>query len=240
MPCVAVYQPPDAVVVAIGSAYPGAAVVAAGQRLVGQAEHDREAVEPWGLTAERAGQAATQLDALGGMLRSARAQKHDTSLQMKDAPVLMARVRRWLYTLRLVAGVNLAADTPALYRLASPEPELVEGYPRDLLQELERRLTAASDLAPRLSDAGLDRAFLSTGRRLAGQLRTAVGPRDLRPEDLELELRRLYLRKGTVFLELKRWTRIGQLAHLDDPPRGEAWHLRELEPSVPRPVVVKG
>ncbi len=147
---------------------------------------------------------------------------------MAEAVELMARARGWLHTLRLVASVNLGADTPALYRLSSPEPELVEGYPRDVVEELERRLAAARDLAPRLGDAGLDRAFLTLGRRIAAQLRTAVGPRDLRPEDLELELRRLYLRKGSLYLTLKRWTRIGKLAFVDGDASG--WDLAELEP----------
>jgi hypothetical protein len=233
---VAVYQPPDAVVVAIGSAYPGARLVEAGRRLVARARREHLALAPFGLDPEKIDLTEEQLDGLERMLGAPRAQKHDTSLQMKEATALMAETRGWLRSLRLLAGVNLAADTPALHRLASPEPELLEGYPRDLLAELEKRLAAAQDLAPRLADGGLDRAFLTRGRKLAGQLRTAVGPRDLRPEDLQLELRRLYVRKGTVFLELKRWTRMGQLAFVDAPSRAEGWDLREIEPVVPVPI----
>lgn len=226
----AVYQPPDSVVVAIGSAYPSAGLLQAGRRLVDRAIAEAAVLEGLGLSEGRVEEARRQLDGLERMGASPLARKHDTPLQMAEAVELMARARGWLFTLRLLAGVNLATDTPALSRLASPEPELLEGYPRDLLAELERRLAAAQDLAPRLLDAGLDRAFLRTGQQTALHLRTAIGPRDLRPDELPLEVRRLYVRKGTLYLELKRWTRIGKLAFLLEPRRAAGWDLREIEP----------
>lgn len=236
----AIYQPPDPVVVAIGSAFPGAPLIEAGRRLLGLARAEPEPLGPLGLGAERLELGEESLDGLKRMLSSPRAQKHDTSLQMKEAALLMARARGWMATLRLIAGVNLTGDTPSLHRVASPEPELVEGYPRDLLAELERRLSAAHDLAPRLADAGLSRSFMTKGRRLVQQLKTAVGPRDLRPEDLELELRRFYMRKGGVYLELKRWTRIGKLAFLEQPERAAAWNLEEVEPIIRVPLEKPG
>lgn len=227
---VAVYQPPDAVVVALGSAYPTSGLLAAGRRLLTRARDEAEAVALFGLDAHALEETEDLLDGLQRMASGPRAQKHDLSLQMAEAMSLMAEARAWLRTLRLIAGANLAADTPALDRLWSPEPERLEGYPRDLLAELERRLKAARELSPRLADAGLDRGFLVRGQKIAHQLRTAVGPRDLRPEDLDLELRRLYVRKGTVYLILKRWTRIGKLAFVDEPRRAAGWDLREIEP----------
>ena len=204
-----------------------------GHRLVAQARDSEPELCPYGLNTDRIDLLDEQLESLRRMLTSPRAQKHDTSLQMKSATLVMSQARGWLRTLRLIAGLNLAGDTPALHRLASPEPELLEGYPRDLVSELELRLKAANDLAPRLVDAGLNRKFLSAGRKLATQLRTAVGPRDLRPEDLELEVRRLYLRKGQIYLELKRWARLGQLVFMADPNRVQLWNLSEMEPHHP-------
>lgn len=224
----AVYQPPDEVVVAIGAAYPTRGLLEAGARLVSLARAAGPKLERFGWVPGRVDKVEEQLEGLGRMIGSPRAVKHDTALQMAELVPTMAEARGWLLTLRLLAGVNLAADTPALHRLASPEPELLGGYPRDLLAELERRLAAARDLAPRLRDAGLDRSFVSRGNRLANRLKTAIGPRDLRPEDLDLELRRLYIRKGTVFLELERWVRAGRLATLGDPNPAEGWHMDEL------------
>lgn len=226
----AVYQPPDEVVVAIGAAYPGAALVAAGRRILERCRVEQSALAPYGLSPDDVEQVEEQLDGLARMLTSPRAQKHDTSLQMREVTSLLAEARGWLLTLRLVGGVNLAADTPSLSRVWSAEPERLEGYPRDLLAELEDRLRAAHDLAPRLADAGLTRSFMTRGRKIASQLKTAVGPRDLRPEDLDLEIRRLYVRKGTVFLQLKRWTRLAKLAFVADPRRAAGFDLRELEP----------
>lgn len=227
---VTVYEPPDAVVVALGSAYPTPGLLACGRRLLARARDDAQALAPFGLDAAAADETEERLDGLERMWSGARAKKHDLSLQMSEAAELMAQARGWLATLRLLAGVNLAADTPALDRLWSAEPERLEGYPRDLVAELEKRLKAAQELAPRLVDVGLDRNFLGRGRKLLNQLRTAVGPRDLRPEDLDLELRRLYLRKGTVYLTLKRWSRIGKLAFVAEPRRAAGWDLREVEP----------
>lgn len=235
-PPVAIYQPPDEVLVAIGAAYPTASILVAGRRLVGLARAAEARVLPFGLDPERVEKTEEQLDSLERMAGSGRAQKHDTALQMAELVETMAEARGWMVSLRLLAGINLAADTPALLRVASPEPELREGYPRDLLAELERRLAAARDLGPRLRDAGLDRAFVSSGNRIANQLRTAIGPRDLRPSDLDLELRRLYLRKGSVFLELQRFARIGQLTAVGSPERAEGWHLDELCSVRPIPV----
>ena len=137
--------------------------------------------------------------------------------------------------LRQVGAINLTADGPALLRLSSPTPEQFEGYPRDLLLELERRIQAANDLRPRLEDCGMSEAFLGRGQRLLAQLKTALGAADLDPNNLQLAVRRFYIRKAQVYLGLKRAVRAGQVAFMLLPDRARRYHLEEAEPFHPEP-----
>src|SRR5262249_24862324 len=128
--------------------------------------------------------------------------------------------------------INLALDTPALVRASSVSPELAEGYARDLLAELDLRVEAARDMKPRLEECGLTSNFLGRGRTLSRQLRTAIGAEDVDPGNLHFTLRRLYMRKGTLFLLLKRLVRAGQLIFAHKPERARLYHLAELEPKM--------
>lgn len=156
--------------------------------------------------------------------------RNDTAVQMDRVPETMARIRAWLVTLRQIAAVNLALDTPALQRLASAAPELADSYPRDLLAELDRRSAAAADLKPRLEEVGLTACFLGRGRKLGRQLRTALGREDIDPANLSLPLRRYYHRKARLLLLLKRGVRAGHLAFACLASRRAQYHLREVEP----------
>lgn len=224
------YAPPDNVLIAIGAAFRSEPLTSAAERVLELARADLPRLAPFGASEEDLEGLRGHLDELAGIMGDKRAEKNDTPLQMNELAELMARVRGWLRTLRLIAAINLAADTPALMRVASPAPELLEGYPRDLLEELERRLSAASDLRPRAEEVGLDEAFVGRGRKLAAQLRTAIGREDIDGKNLTVIVRRLYTRKGQVYLRLKRLARAGQVAFTLVPRRAALYHLEEIEP----------
>ena len=223
------YEPPDAVVVAIGAAHRAAPLIAAGSRTLQLAREDRPHLEKLGVATDDLEVLAAHLRELNSMLRDRRVAKNDTPPQMAEVSETMAYLRGWLRTLRVVAAMNLAEDAPALARLASTAPELRMGYPRDMLQACERRLAAAADLKPRLEDCGLTDAFLGRGRRLTAQLATAIGRRDLDPGSLPVMVRRFYIRKGHVFLRTKRLVRAGELAFMRVPQRARAYRVPELE-----------
>ncbi len=161
------------------------------------------------------------------------ANKNDTPLQMAKVAETMAQIRSWMQTLQMISAINLALDTPALYRISSPAPQLNEGYARDLLKEFKQKLNAAADLLPRLAEVGLSNAFLSRGRNLSKQLSTAIGDKDLSAKDLQLQVRSHYMRKANLFMMLKRIVRAGQVAFISTPERAQLYHLDELEPRIP-------
>jgi hypothetical protein len=211
----------------------------AGQRLIPIVRRDLKALVEMSLSKEVEQELAFEVSDLAALSRDPRAKKHDTPLPMNEVQDTMARIRGWLRTLRAIALVNLTLDTPALARAASHAPELNQGYARDLLAELELRIEAARDMKPRLEEVGLSDAFLARGRTLARQLRTAIGAEDIDAANLHFTLRRLYVRKGTMYLLLKRITNAGRLAFLQEPRRADDYHLEEIEPHVIEPLKLK-
>ena len=230
------YEPPDPVVVAIGAAHRAQPLLEAGGRILKLAERDRAHLTKLGLHDADFEALTAHVRELGNMLRDRRAVKNDTPPQMVEVAETMAYLRGWLRTLRLIGSINLGEDAPALRRIASQAPELRPGYPRDLLEESRRRLAAAADLKPRIEDCGLTDAFLGRGRRLATQLQTAIGQRDIDPASLTLIVRRFYVRKGQVFLRTKRFARTGELAFMRIPARARQYRVPELEPVKIEPV----
>ena len=224
------YEPPDVVVVAIGAAYRAQPVIDAAFRTHRLAYEDRAPLANLGVSADDLDRLSSHTRELTNMLKDRRALKNDTPPQMVEVAETMAALRGWLRSLRQLAVLNLAEDTPALVRLSSPAPELRGGYPRDLLEECQRRLIAAADLKPRLEDCGLGNAFLGRGRRLTSQLATAIGDEDIDPGSLPVIIRRFYLRKGQVFLRTKRIARAGELTFVRIPTRARQYRLPELEP----------
>lgn len=227
-----VYQPPDAVLISVGACQQVEALVQAGQRIMPVLKQDQPHLQPFGIDDDAVEGLRRVLNELSNMSRDRRLLKNDNPVQMTEVVQIMAQIRAWLRTLRLIGGLNLALDTPALSRLTSPAPEMAEGYPRDLLDELTHRLQTASDLKPRLEEVGLDDAFLGRGRKLRSQLQTAIGKDDINGENLGLQLRRFYSRKAQAYLGLKRVSRAAQLAFARVPRRAELYHLDEIEPVV--------
>ncbi len=229
------YQAPDRVLVAVGAALRSEPLLAAAKRLRKVVERDYKSLEPFGIDEEEVVRLRRLSNELTNMLKDPAIAKNDNPVTMEQVPETMAKIRAWLLTLRTLAAVNLSLDAPALRRLASPEPELAEGYPRDLLEELETRLMSMSDLRPRLEEIGVDGPFVSRGRKLAAQLRTAIGKKDLDPENLSLTVRRFYLRKAALYLKLKRAVRAGQLAYALLPKKRAEYHIKEVEPRYVEP-----
>ena len=229
------YQPPDSVLITVGATFRVEPLVEAGRRLTPLVQEDEPRLAPFGVGEEEVVSLRRLLNELSGLARDKKMLKADNPVQMTEIPETLARIRGWLETLRLIASLNLALDTPALDRLASAAPELAEGYARDALAELERRLQAAADLKPRLEEVGLDDDFLGRGRRLARQLGTAIGKKDLDGENLAMPIRRFYHRKAQLYLLEKRVCRAGQVAFALAPRRAALYHLRELEPVLPEP-----
>lgn len=229
---VVAYQPPDSVLIAVGAAHRVEPLIAAGRRITPLLREDARRLEPFGIDEDVVVRVRRLLNELTGMSKNSRLMKNDNPVQMTEVPETMAKIRAWLRTLRLIGGLNLALDTPALHRLSSPAPEMAEGYPRDLLEELSVRLKHAADLKPRLEEVGLDDAFLGRGRKLRAQLATAIGKQDIDGANLSLEVRRFYTRKAQLYVLLKRITRAGQLVFVRVPRRAALYHLEEVEPEV--------
>lgn len=229
------YQPPDSVLIAVGAAHRLEPLLTAGQRLTPLLKADHAHLEAFGIDEDVVVGLRRLLNELNGMRRNARLLKNDNPVQMTEVPETMAHIRAWLKTLRLIGGLNLALDTPALARISSPAPEMAEGYPRDLLEELRTRLKSAADLKPRLEEVGLDDAFLGRGRKLRAQLETAIGKADIDGANLSLEIRRFYSRKAQTYGLLKRISRAGRLAFIRVPRRAAMYHLDEVEPVVIEP-----
>ncbi len=229
------YQPPDRVVVTVGASFRSEPLLAATERVAKLLEKDGPSLSKVGLP-EDLSERLRRLGAdVGGAVKDKALAKNDTPLQMGELAETMAKGRAWLVELREIAVLNLSLDMPALEAVASVAPELAEGYARDLLTELRRRLRAAGELKPRLDDAGLKDAFVKRGQRIVKQLETALGTEDLKPENLPFKVRRLYTRKGQLFLLLKRTVRAGQHVFRGDPRKAALYHLRELESEGPKP-----
>lgn len=229
------YSPPDRVVLTVGGSFRSEPMIAASTRLLPLLRHDAPQLLEVGIPEDTAENLASDLSELKGIFADPRSKKHDTPLQMSELAELMARARAWMRTLRMIAAVNLTLDSPALGRISSVQPELADGYARDVLAELEGRVEAARDLKPRLEEAGLSDAFLGRGRAIARQLKTAIGAQDLDAGNLHFTIRRLYVKKGTIYLTLKRSVRAGQLVFLAKPERARLYHLEELEPTLLEP-----
>ncbi len=215
---------------AVGSAFKADPLLHAADRIRTIARHDVEDLAAYGVTGEDVDNLEKQIREVKRTMADPRSQKNDTPLQMAEVALTMSKIRGWMKTLRMMASINLALDTPALERISSAATEVIEGYPRDLLVELKHKLNAAADLKPRLEDVGLTDTFVSRGRRLASQLETAIGKSDVDGDSLHLTVRRLYMRKAQLYLTLKRITRAGQLAFISHPPQAGAYHLDEIEP----------
>lgn len=229
------YQPPDSVLITVGATFRVEPLVEAARRLTPLVQEDERHLTPFGVGEEEIIQLRRLLNELSGLARDKKMLKADNPVQMTELPETLARIRGWLETFRLIGSLNLALDTPALERVASAAPELAEGYARDTLAELERRLHAAADLKPRLEEVGLDDDFLGRGRRLARQLATAIGKKDLDGESLPLAVRRFYHRKAQLYLLEKRICRAGRVAFALVPRRAAQYHLEEVEPVLPEP-----
>jgi hypothetical protein len=226
------YVPPQEVLASIGASFRSEPLLCVGRRLVEALERDRVELARLGVTEEDLENLDNGIRDLENMLQDKQAARHDTPPQMTKVCETMAEVRAWLRSLRRLAAIHLAADTPALMRVSSPSPELVEMYPRDLLEELRRRLKAAEDLKPRVEACGVDDAFIKRGRKLERTLSTAIGPTDLDPKNLSMVVRRVYLRKGQLVLLALRLVRAGRAVFAEDPGRREAYRLDELDPKV--------
>ena len=224
-------------VVAIGAAHRAQPVIDASGRVLANARRDFAVLQKAGIRDDDLELLDKQLRELINMQRDPRVTKNDTPPQMLEVAETMAYLRGWLRTLRMVARINLAEDTPALERLVSPAPELRGGYPRDMLQECRRRLSAAADLKPRLEECGLTDAFLGRGRRLAAQLATSIGKKDIDPGSLSVAVRRFYVRKGQVFLRTRRIARTGELVFMRIPSHARQYRLPEIEPVKFEPIV---
>lgn len=226
------YAPPDRVLLNVGASFRNDPMIAATERLAMLVRQDLSELKLVGIEADALEIVVTQLNELKALAKDPRSKKNETPLSMNEVAETMAHARAWMATFRQIAMVNLALDRPALVRSSSVEPEIAEGYARDVLAELELRVEAARDLKPRLEECGMSDAFLGRGRTLARQLKTAIGAEDVDPANLHFTLRRLYMRKGALYLVLKRVVRAGQLVFAHAPERARLYHLLELEPKV--------
>lgn len=226
------YVPPDRVIITVGASFRTEPLLAACARLLPLIRQDAPLLAELGVTTDTATVLDAEVADLKNLWGDPRAKKHDTALQMAELAELMARARAWMTTLRAIAAVNLGLDAPSLNRISSVGPELADGYGRDVLADLESRIEAARDMKPRIEECGLSDAFLGRGRTLARQLRTAIGAEDVDAANLHFTIRRLYVKKGGIYMMLKRAVRAGRLAHLTSPARRDLFHLDELEPKV--------
>jgi hypothetical protein len=230
------YDPPVPVRIATGAILKTEALLAAATRLLPKIQAEYLLLNQFGLERETVEIIEESIPEVRNLAKNPKVRKHDTPFQMGEVLDLMAETRAWLRTLRMIASVNLSLDQPALHRLASPEPELIESYPRDLLRDLERRLRAVGDLKSRLRDAGLTDKFIDRGQKLYVQLQTAIGAQDVGAEDLSFPQRQLYARRFDLYSRLKRAVRLAQLAFLESPKQAADFHLDELEPRLVQPL----
>lgn len=207
------YQPPDQVVLMIGASFRAQALIEAAGRVAKLVRADLARLGPLGITEAMSDELVADANDLVRQLQDPVVKKHDTPLQMAGLTELLGKVRAWLLELRQRAALNLLLDKPALGRVWSPMPDVADGYPRDVLRELEERVAAAKDLRPRLEDVGVDEKFVGAGRKLVQQLQTAIGKVDLDGANLQFKQRRLYMKKGLLYSRLKRISAAGQAAY---------------------------
>ena len=223
------YNPPDTVLLMIGAVHRGPPLLAAGRRLVPLAKQDRAKLLPLGFESDFDEELDEMLYDLEKYLKDPGIRKNDTPLQMAETAEAMAEIRRWLVELREIAILDLSLDAPAVMAVFSPAPEVVDGYPRDALDELEKRIAAAKDMRPRLEDIGVDEKFVARGKRLAHQLRTAIGKQDLDAANLQLKNRRHYMKKASIYILAKRVARAGRYVFRRQPQRARLYHSREID-----------
>jgi len=223
------YQPPQNVELMIGAGHRSVPLIKATERILDVAAENRAAHIKLGLEDDFDEEMEELVEDLEKNLKTPHIRKNDTPLQMTEVAEIMANVKQWLTEFRALAIIELSLDTPALRRAFSSAPEINDGYPRDLLEELDLRLKAATDLRARLEDIGLTERVISRGKRLAGQLRTAIGKSDLQPENLNRVLVSHYMKKAKLHALLKRVARTGQYAFRKDPDLAGEYHLAELE-----------
>lgn len=224
------YQPPDGVTLMVGASFRAADLIAAARRIAPLLERDAAAALRFGLEARFPSELLGDAEELERSLLDPMLKKNDTPVQMAGLTELFAEIRGWLAELRDLAQINLVLDRPALVRAVSPLLVSADGYPRDVLREIEERVAAAKDLRPRLEDVGLDERFLGRGRRLLQQLHTAIGREDIQPDNLAFKVRRFYVRKGQLHTKLKRATAIARAQLRAEPTRAAQYHLVEFEP----------
>jgi hypothetical protein len=229
---VVAYKPPDRVLMMVGASFRGEPLCQAALRMAALAAIDNQALARFGIPLDTPKTLKESAGQIENMLRDRSSKKHDTPLQMAELAELMSRCRRWLEEMRDLAALNLSLDTPSLEHVFSAAPETADGYPRDLLVELEGKIKAARDMKPRVEDVGINEKFLGTGSRLALQLKTAIGKEDLDAKNLSFLIRRLYLQKGALWLLTKRVSRAGKVAFRETPARRVLYHLREIEPEL--------
>jgi hypothetical protein len=227
---VVAYQPPDGVTLMVGASFRAADLACAARRIAPLLQRDAAQVFRFGLEASFPSELVGDADELERALLDPLLKKNDTPLQMSVLTELFAEIRLWLGELRDLAQINLILDRPALVRAVSPLLVTADGYPRDVLHELEDRVAAAKDLRPRLEDVGLDERFLGRGRKLLQQLHTAIGREDIQGDNLAFKVRRFYGRKGQLHTKLKRATAIARAQLRAEPARAAAYHLVEFEP----------
>ncbi|MBI2375102.1 MAG: hypothetical protein HYV07_13985 [Deltaproteobacteria bacterium] len=227
----AIYQPPERVILSIGGSFRVASLVSCAKRLVPLARRDEAELLALGFSDDPVPAEALRIETkdVEGFFGDKTLRKHDTPLPMNQVSDLMAKARRWLVELREIASLNLAHDLPSLVRVWSPMPEIRDGYARDLLEDLELRLSAASDLKPRLDDCGLKEKFVADGHKIAIQLRTALGEKDFTLDDLQFKKRKFYLKKGGLFILTKRVARAGAHIWRTEPRRAAEYHTNELD-----------
>ena len=221
----------------IGACHRSLPLIAAASRIVDLASEHRSAHIKLGLEKDFDEEIEELVEDLQKNLNTPHIKKNDTPLQMKEVAEIMANAKQWLSDFRCLAAIELSLDTPALRRASSSAPEINDAYPRDLLEELDLRLKAASDLRARLEDIGLTDRVISQGKRLAGQLRTSIGKSDLQPENLNRQLVSHYIKKARLHCLLKRVVRTGQYAFRKERDLAEDYHLAELE--TPKPTAAQ-
>lgn len=214
----------------VGAAHRGAPLVNAAQRLMPLIRRDLEALVKLGAEDDIDEEIDELIEDLERNLRNASLRKNDTPLQMNEVAENMMAIRGWMVEFRQLAAIELSLDAPSLSSAFSSAPEIRDGYPRDLLAEAVRVVQTAADLRARLEDVGVDDKFVGRGRRLAHQLKTAIGKEDIDPKNLHMKLTRHYMKKGQLHALLKRVVRSGQYMHRRDPQRAAEYHLDEIEP----------
>jgi len=223
------YQPPRNVSLMIGACHRADPLIKAAERLLDLASEHRSAHIKMGLEDDFDEELEELVEDLEKNIKDPHIRKNDTPLQMNEVAEIMANIKQWLVDFRTLAVIELSLDAPALRRACSPAPEINDSYPRDLLEELGLRLKAASDLRARLEDIGLTERVVAEGKRLYGQLQTAIGKSDLQTENLNRKLVSHYMKKARLHSILKRLVRSGQFAFRKKPEIREEYHLAELE-----------